>query len=466
VISFQTDHLPDPEKAFLVGGTVRDLLLGREPVDYDIAVLGNPAQTAAAFSESAGGRLVVMGKPDTRIYRVVTGKGIFDITPVAGASIEEDLVLRDFTFNAMAWSLSQKRLLDPAGGLRDLRNGIVRAVSSEAFVRDPIRLLRAFRLAAVYGFSLSPETVTAIGIHSDRIGLSAGERIREELLKTLRTPASSPVIRSMADVGLLDGIFPETTAMRGCRQNRHHAYDVFDHTLAAYEHLERLIESRDGHLPGGSVTDRKTAALLKCAMLLHDVGKPAVRSIDPRGRVHFYGHGAKGADIAAKITDRLKFSVRERRYVDFIIRNHIRALHLFIASEKGMLTPRGRTRFFRACGELAPALLLHTIADIQGKGTPGDERNDRFIEFAGRMLNEYLNRFKPAQANPPLITGKDLIEELGLRPSPLFRKILDRIEGDRLSRTLRTRAEALDRAREYLHELQKQGAGLPAGDDS
>lgn len=459
MISFHTDHLPDPEKAFLVGGTVRDLLLGREPVDYDIAVLGNPAQTAAAFSESAGGRLVVMGKPETRIYRVVTGEGIFDISPIAGGAIEEDLALRDFTFNAMAWSLSKRSLLDPAGGLRDLRNGIVRAVSSEAFVRDPIRLLRAFRLAAVYGFTLSPETVEAIGIHSNRIGLAAGERILEELLKTLRTPASSPVIRSMAEVGLLEAIFPETTAMRGCRQNRHHAYDVFDHTLAAYEHLESLIDSRDGHLSGGS-------ELLKCAMLLHDLGKPMVRSVDPRGRVHFYGHGAKGADIAAGITDRLKFSVRERRYVDFIIRNHIRALHLFIASEKGMLTPRGKTRFFRACGELTPDLLLHTIADIQGKGNQGDEQNNRFVEFAGRMLNEYLNRFQPARAEPPLITGKDLIEELELRPSPLFRDILDRVEGDRLSRTLRTRAEALDRAREYLHELQKQGAGLPADDDS
>lgn len=453
--------IPKTEGAYIVGGSLRDLLLGRSPTDYDITVSQNPEKFAKKIAANTSGRLVKMGKPGQIIFRVVSGNNIFDISSVTGATIEEDLNNRDFTINAMAYSLYSERIIDFLGGWRDLAAQKIRMVSKRAFPNDPIRLIRAFRIGAVLGFEIEPRTVSAIKDNAKLIQNSAGERIREELFKLLDSLKTHSYLAQMADTGLLFEIFPELSKLKGFLQNSHHLYDVFEHTIKAFFHLETILSDYPGYLGLGpeisnqisrSMAGDKTA-LLKCAILLHDIGKPHVRTVDGRGNIHFYGHAQKSAEMAEKTGIRLKFSNREKRFIDFVVRNHMRPLFLFAAHQKKRLTRKGFTRFFLKCGDNLAALLLHAIADIKGKGNSG---NVEFTEFAKTMINDYYLNFKPRKSMPPLITGSDLINEFGLNPSPLFKTILNLVEESRLSekKTI-NRKEALKLVDNFLSRQKK-----------
>ena len=467
MIEINANIIPKTKGAYIVGGSVRDLLLELSPSDYDIAVLGNPEQFAKNIASKISGRIVRMGKPGSAsggIIRVVSGDKIFDISSINDASIEEDLNKRDFTINAIAYSLSSGRIIDPLGGIQDLADKKIRMASKRAFINDPIRMIRAYRICACLDLKIDPHTLSAIKRDAKLIKNSAGERIRTELFKILRSYKAYYYLAQMADAGLLREIFPELEALKGCMQNRYHSYDVFEHTMKAFSCLEKILNDYSEYIPeiysqNIKQLNKNKGYLLKFAILLHDIGKPAARSIDSQGNIHFYGHGKKGADIANKISKRLKLSTSERYYIDFIVRNHIRPLFLFMSHQKKILTKKGITRFFIKCGDNSPALLLHAIADIQGKGDKEDirpvcvqrtGRDAAFIEFAKAMLLRFFSDFMPRKIKPPLITGYDLINEFGLTPSPLFKKILKIIQEERLSDKINTRQEAIRLAKKIL----------------
>ena len=427
--------IPKIKGAYIVGGSIRDIILGRIPLDYDIAVLGNPEKFAKKIAVKKSDHIVEIGKKDHKIIRVISGNKIFDISMVNGNTIEDDLLRRDFTINAMAYSLASEKIIDSTGGMKDIADKKIRMVSDTAFDRDPVRLIRAYRMGASLDFEIDANTVSVIRKNAKLIKNSAGERIRLEFLKILQTPKSHYFISQMADTGLLFAIFPELTKLRGCFQNRFHQYDVFEHTMRAFFRLENILDNKIIH-----TIDKNTASLLKFAILLHDVGKPLAKSVDSEGDVHFYGHGRKGAEITKKISSRIKLSAKEEYFIDFIIRNHVNPLHLFIAKSKGRLTNKVITRFFIKYGDNTPYLLLHSIADMKGKGNKGKEE---FIEFAKNMISIFFSEFMPRKKMPPLVTGNDLINEFGLSPSPLFKKILSNVEEARLSNKINTRQEAL-----------------------
>jgi len=446
MIKLNSDIIPPGADGYIVGGSIRDILLGRSPTDYDVAVPGNPAKFAALVAAKTGGHLVKIGKAGLQILRVVSPQHVVDVAPMHGPTIESDLNQRDFTIDALAYHLSSGELIDPLNGRTDLSLKQVRMVSSNIFRKDPIRLLRAFRIAALLGFSIEAHTAAAVRDGAALIQQSAGERIRAELFTLFEVPQSYPYLIQMADAGLLFAIFPEMTALRGCRQNGHHTHDVFDHTLQSYHHLEGLI--REFRMPQSASeihADAFMAAgavgMLKCAVLLHDIGKPPARTVAADGSVHFYGHAEKSADMADSIGSRLKFSRRQKQFLDSIIRNHLRPLSLFTARQNNSLTPRGLARFYVKCGGNTPFLLLHALADIQAK--KNDSTNADFKVFVRDLLQRYFVDFKPIQANPPLITGADLIKKFNLTPSPRFKKILAAVEEARLSQQLTTREEAL-----------------------
>ncbi|UCH19408.1 MAG: CCA tRNA nucleotidyltransferase [Deltaproteobacteria bacterium] len=441
--------------AYIVGGSVRDLLLGRTPLDFDIAVPGNVKRFAKRLAAQMNGHLVEMGKEEHMIYRVVVDKKIFDFSPVNGGSIEEDLKNRDFTINAMAYDFSSQDIIDCVGGMQDLDNKNIRMVSGSVFERDPVRLIRAYRLGATLECAIDSRTIATIKKDAGLISNSAGERIRTELFKILETPESRSWILQMADSGLLFTVFPELAALKACTQNRYHRFDVFEHTLRAFHHLEKILNNPGDYLAVLSGvptqwTDKNRAVLLKYAMLLHDIGKPRARTADPHGNIHFYGHGKKSADMAKEINQRLKLSNHDSEYTDFIVRKHIRPIFLFIARQQNKISRKAITRFFMKCGTRAPDLLLHALADICGKGDENDERNAAFIDFCRKMITHYYSDFRPQRAKPPLITGTDLIKTFGLKPSPLFKKILTNLEEARLSGSIRNKSEAEAWIRHFL----------------
>ena len=448
MLPFETEFFPTREGIFIVGGSVRDLLLGTTPLDYDIAVDGDARAFASDLASECNGRLVTLGQKDKAVFRVVKDTYTFDIVPLFGASLSIDLERRDFTINAMAYDLATGKIIDPFDAQRDLADQQIRLVSNGAFKEDPIRLLRAYRIGALLDFEIEPDTRRTAQRDAHLITASAAERIQTELFKLVGTPHSHTYLAQMIEDGLLDAIIPEFSALRGCVQNEYHQFDVLEHTLAAYEHLETLLNEPEDHLPrtgsrARSHLDPEKTVYLKCALLLHDIGKPASKTVDRQNRIHFYGHGQKSADQALRICRRLKFSRRAIKYIEFIIRNHLRPLFLFVASQKQDLKRKGMVRFFRKCGQLTPDLLLHTMADIMGKSRTSTQRDADFIHFARELLHLFFKDYEPQASLPPLITGYDLNQKLNLLPSPLFKLILKRVEEARLTGRIQTKHEAL-----------------------
>ena len=446
--------IPKAKGAYIVGGSIRDLILGRIPTDYDIAVLLFPEKYASDLASCVNGHVVKIGKQNQMIYRVVSENSTFDISVIAGKTIEDDLVKRDFTVNAIGYDLSSEKIIDLFGGINDLSTKKIRMVSKEIFKKDSVRLIRAYRIAAILDFEIESETAHAIANNVKLITKAAGERIKAELFKILSCSKSYIFIHQMYETGLLFEIFPELTALQGCKQNKHHAYDVLDHSLTAFSQLEMLLNEKMFNT--GAINfpipdmDKERSALLKYSILLHDIGKPFALSVGDDENLHFFGHDIIGAEMAKQTSKRLKLSNFEADFIDFIIRNHIAALNLYNSGDKNPPSKRSVTRFFIKCGDMTPDILLHTIADINGKGNEA-KGNEDFLSFASYLLKEFFSGYVVKKTGPRLITGNDLIEEFGLTPSPLFKRILSLVEESRLSNTINSRAEALLMVRDLLN---------------
>lgn len=431
------------------------MLLNRPPRDYDIITTGDPMDAATQIAARTGGRVVRLGKPGMYLYRVASGRIACDVTAAGQGSILSDLMARDFTVNAMAISTAGGELIDPANGRRDLDDKVIHMISGQNLISDPIRFLRAWRLAAELKFSISPETRDAIRAGGHLIFKSAGERIRDELIRFFDASGSADYIHDLAGTRMLSAIFPGIVHLKKCTQNAYHDFDVFDHTLKTYAGLETILNR-----PASAglfnmrimnfISARENLRLLKCAALLHDIGKPSSRSMDDAGRVHFYGHEQIGADMAGDICRHLRFSNHQTRYVETIIRHHLRPLLLFTAHQKGRLSQRAINRFFMKTNPYSIDILLLASADALAKGSGSNSKE--FINFAGAMINFYIDIFHPMTEKPLLITGHDVINEFSLQPSKLIGEIMYYIKEQHLISPMKSRSDALDRIKNFLKD--------------
>ncbi len=449
--------VPHPN-AYLVGGSVRDLIRGSTPFDYDIAVAQEPEVYAAKLARQLGSRVIPLGKKPFTVYRVVAGTTSVDVAAMNGTSIESDLKARDFTINALACELANGQIIDTTRGLDDLKHHTIRMVSYQAFRADPIRLLRAFRMAAVMNYYIEPRTLEAIADGAATIQRSAGERVLSELHKTLACPHSHRSIVKMAETGLLAAIFPELIPLQTCRQNRYHAEDVFNHSLNAYRQMENILASPEDRLSGETARFVTTLGdhkriLLKMALLLHDIGKPQSRSKDDTGEIHFYGHAKLGVTLLQPICRRLRMSNFDCEWLAFIIGNHQRPLELFLSANNrsGKASSKAVGRFFRKCGDHAPSLLLHALADNLVKIEQQNTNVNGMHQLIVDLLFTYFESIQTRRANP-LINGDDLIRSFGLSPSPLFGSILGQIEDAYLAGSIQNRDQALEWVKNLIHQ--------------
>ncbi len=449
-------NLPPTPRAYLVGGAVRDLLLQRHPVDVDVAVDGDAAAFAGTMADRLGARVIPLGKPGQVTYRVTARGILIDITGLAGESLESDLKRRDFTVNAMAYDLHDHQLIDLLDGRGDIEAGRIRMVAEQAFVDDPLRLLRAFRMAAVLDFAIESRTLAAIQRHAHRIQHPAGERLRTELLQLLACPDSAPQIRTMSDSRLLTRLIPEMAPMQDCGQNAHHDFDVYTHTLEAYAALEACLATA-GRLAGELAKRyqqppyrRSAAAILKYALLLHDIGKPATRKVDTNGEAHFYGHSRRSAEMAEAVHTRLRLSKTESEQARTIIAHHDRPLNLLSAHRAENLSRKGINRLFRDCDPWTPEVLLHALGDTQGKKEAPDADLETALSFIKDLIRDYFDRYRPLAARRPLVGGRDLMARFDLKPSALVGDLIKTVEEERLAGRITTREEALAHAARYL----------------
>ncbi len=445
---------------YLVGGSVRDLIQGVTPIDYDIAVSSNPQAFAEETAKRNGGRVVLLGKDRFTVYRVASPRWNIDITACRGLDIRQDLLARDFTINALACSLADGQIIDVTGGLADLHRGVVKMISPGAFQDDPARLVRAFRIAATLGFHIHPETIRAIRAHAYLLGQTAGERIWSEFIRILACPDSHPHLQIMARTEVLAAIFPELAARSKDLQGLLDTSDGLDHDLRAVQALERILGKPHALLPHKpaqfiETLSKEHHALLKMSILMHAIGKTGCRRMGADGRFHYYGHAARGAEMVRSMGRRLRMSNRHREFIAAMVRKHQHPLFLFLSGRSDHLPPpKAVGRFFRQNGRQVPHLLIQAMAIDARQGDPLGTGRQGFMDFLKAILATYCDK-NMALGMPPILNGQVLMEHFKLQPSPLLGTLLRRLEELNLAGVILNRRQALEWVGQHLKSINR-----------
>jgi poly(A) polymerase len=455
-------------EAWLVGGTVRDRVLGRETADFDVATSGSAAAVAQALGRAAGGFAFELSEA-FGAWRVVAHDRTWqvDLLPLNGATIEEDLGRRDLTINAIAAPLGSVGYVDPFGGLEDLSARRLRAVSPVAFERDPLRTLRLARLACELGFQADPATQTLARAAAPGLAGVASERVFAELRRVVCAPAALAGLELMDAVGATDVVLPELSALRGVEQSRFHHLDVFDHTrsvLAEVIALERDPERLAGEqaprlarfLSEPLANELSRGQALRFGALLHDIAKPQTRAVTPQGRITFMGHDASGARLATEILGRLRASERLREHIAALTRHHLR---LGFLVHEMPLTRRAVYDYLHLTSPVAVDVTVLSVADrLATRGDNAERAIAAHLELARQMLAEGLAWI--ADPPRPPVRGDELAQALGIPPGPMVGDLLAELEAASFSGEVATPEEAIARARELI-AAHGSGGGPP-----
>jgi putative nucleotidyltransferase with HDIG domain len=466
-------------RAWLVGGAVRDVLLGREVHDWDVAVERDAIPLARATADRLNADVYVL-EADLDMARVLVDDTMIDFARLRDATLDLDLAGRDFTINAMAIDLQQPdRIIDRFNGQTDLEEGIIRAISETALTHDPVRMLRAVRQSASLSMAIDPETAEWIATHAPLIINSPSERVRDELNKTLQQGDAADSLLLLDAFGLLPHVLPEVAALKGVTQSLPHHWDVYEHTLRVIDALELLgtrwlgfDQSDDSALMLPIIPDfvwdsllltlpqysdplRAHLAvderwlLLKWTALLHDIGKPATKTIEASGRTRFFGHDDLGARLAEERLRTLRFSKNEIERVTGISGEHMRPHWL----AEVPLTRRALYRFFRDTEDYGVDILLLSMADHLATYGPEVDQTT-WVERLGmiaEMFETYFSQRDTVVAPPPLVNGNDIMQELGLPPGKQIGVILEAIREAQASGEVITREDALTLAKQVLN---------------
>jgi poly(A) polymerase len=443
---------------WIVGGAVRDAALGREVTDLDLAVGGDPERVAREIADAGGGHAFELSA-EFATWRAVARDHTWqvDATALRGETIEADLAARDFTLGAIAVPLSGGAPIDPFDGIGDLQRRRLRTVGEDSFREDPLRLLRAPRLAADLGLEVDPGTAALARAQASLAAEPAGERQLAELRRLLGGPDPLRGLALLDELGMTAVVLPEVDALRGVEQGPNHHLDVLGHTLAVLEQtlevegdLERFAAERAAETrallaePLADEMSRGTA--LRFGALLHDIAKPATRG-ERDGYVTFIGHDSVGAEVIGGICRRLRASAKLTRHLQALALHHLR---LGFLVHEAPLPPRRVHEYLRATQPVAADVTLLTVADrlsARGGGPfATEEAIEAHLSLARQMLAAALDwrRDGPPQ---PLLRGGELAAELGISPGPELGDLLAELEAAQYAGEVSTREEAIARAR-------------------
>lgn len=490
------------QDAYLVGGSVRDILLGEACVDWDVVTGGDASTLARGLADRLGGYYVYLHDKASRV--VVKGEEreiVFDVAPFKGESIEEDLRLRDFTVNAMATRLEEVvrwfemgddgrpiarrqytgmplHLIDPLNGAADVEGRCLRAVDDGVFQRDPLRMLRAIRLRMHYGLHVDGWTEGLMRRDAGLLTHAADQRVHDALYAILEPDGARERLQYMDGLGLLTVLIPEFVRARGMRQPGPHFWDVLEHSLESVGALERLArilqEGRDdagAHEVKGQVSidladirelPREaeeqgvfrfadlTAPRMKLAALLHDIGKTVTYTVDEDGSVHFYHHQQAGVQLVRQVMTRLGASTQDRRLVELVTAHHMRPGQLAHVDD---VTPRAIRRYFVDLGPMGIAVALFSLADHLATLGPQPLTGswERHVAVVRLLLARYI-RERESILPPRLVSAEELMRRLKLVPGPPVGQLLEQIAEAQAEGIVRSKEEALWWAQERLRE--------------
>jgi tRNA nucleotidyltransferase/poly(A) polymerase len=479
--------LPADLPVYLVGGAVRDAVLGRETHDLDFATPPGALKLAKKLADKLPGAFFPLDEENDTARIVLQNpdgtREILDFAGFRGDSLESDLRGRDFTINAIAMDIRSGQVIDPLGGVNDIRAKRICACSATSLSDDPARILRAVRQAAAFGFAIDPETRKLMKAAVPLLEKVSPERQRDELFKMLAGPKPDASIRALELLGLFPLLLPELPALKGVEQSAPHVHDVWTHTLAVLRHLEGILAALapeydeakgnadllngllvlrlgryrqpiGAHLGSTLNTDRSARALLFFAALYHDVNKPQTQSAEESGRIRFLGHDEQGAVTAVRRGMALHLSNDELDRLKLLVRHHMRVhFHTSRKAENGTdPTRKAIYRFFRETGEAGISLILLALADVRATYDHAltQEQWIASLDVARILLEAYYEKAEEIVRPPQLLHGDDLISELKMKPGPEIGKLLEAIRETQAAGALTTRDEALAFARGWL----------------
>jgi putative nucleotidyltransferase with HDIG domain len=463
---------------YLVGGSVRDLLLGVKTRDLDFAVDGDGLAVARRIADMLGGAYVPLdrARKTGRVVRVGSAQdepGVrhLDFAALRGDDLDADLHDRDFTINAMALSSQdgQYLLVDPLGGSDDLLARVLRATSPESFVRDPVRTLRAVRMHVQFGCEIASLTRAQLRAAVPLLHTISAERLRDEWFRILQQPNAADAILELQDLDLLQAIAPPLAALDGLEQSAPHRCDALTHaieTVRAIDQLWAAFQGRPTDAPlligdewcdlvpaiveryESSICDERTyLALLRCAALLHDIGKPETR-VTEGDKIRFIGHERTGARLAGQLARSWRCSNAEVEMLSVVVKAHMRPTWL---ARQPTLTRRAVYRYFRDTGAYGVDAAFVALADYMATWGPevSDTEGRRQVETVVGLWQAYLVHQETAVAPPPLLNGNDLIA-LGVPPGPRIGSLLARLREAQAAGEVTDRQEALTHVATWL----------------
>lgn len=452
------------DDVWLVGGAVRDRLLGRPTTDFDVVLdAASPDEVerlARGLGRRAGG--FVFSLSDAfGAWRVVdrNRRWQVDLMAIEGGSIESDLGRRDLTVNAMAEPLSRTagEIIDPFGGLVDLEARRLRRVSSTAFESDPLRVLRLARLACQLDFAVESGTAELARRSAPGLGGVAPERVFAELRALICSERPLDGLSVMDAIGATDVILPELSALRGIEQSRFHHLDVLDHTrqtlaeIVAVERRPSAVFGDEGaelaqFLAAPLANEMTRGQALRLGGLLHDIGKPETRAETAEGRISFMHHDEAGAVLIERILGRLRASERLIQYVAALARHHLR---LGFLVHRMPLERRDVYRYLRACDGVPVDVTILSVADrLATRGENSERAIQRHLELARQILPAALEW--AAEPPRPPVRGDELAAQLGMRPGPRLGQLLRELEEAAYAGEVSSPEEAVGYARELL----------------
>ncbi len=463
-------------KLYLVGGFLRDIILKRqkqEP-DIDFAIKNHAIAFGRGLAKQIKAGFVILDKEHgcCRLVKKLRNTAYtLDFTDFRGKDLEDDLLHRDFTINCLALDLKDAlggedftaRLIDPLAGQKDLKSGLIKMAKASAFDEDPLRILRAFSLSAVFNFKIEPKTLALVKKKAKKLTAVSFERIRDELFKILACADSDKFLAKLDQLKILPLIIPEIEKMRGVYQGPYHHLDVLKHSFETLRQLEIVLREYAKNQEVNAYLDKYIAAsrqrrqLLKLGAFLHDIGKPDAKRRIAQKTI-FHGHERIGSGITKEVVKRLKLSNDELFVLQKMVFLHLRPGYM---ADSAALSQRAKFRFFRDAGEEAISVFLLSLADQRstcGRLTTKKSHLKHEKAVAG-LIKEYFAKLKEKKL-VRLVNGDQLMAKLGLGPGPLIGKVLAQLEELQALGKISTQQEAFAAGRKLI--LKKKGGARHA----
>lgn len=444
-----------PNKIYLVGGSVRDCLMGKDTYDRDLIVTDEDAGIfSQKVAEFFGGKFIPLDV-ENHIYRVVLSDKLnyLDITNPVENSMEKDIKRRDLTINAVAVDIKNCEILDLVGGLNDIKNQVLKGIEDENFVDDPLRILRVFRFYSLLGFEIDEHLLSIVTKYSYLIEKPAKERIEYELMKLFSGKYADLSLLKMDECGILEKLFPIVKELKQVPPNAHHHLDLFHHSIETIKQVQLLYDTSQpevkSHMDKVDFGGFSRLAHLKLACFMHDIGKFSTWTIEEdTGRHRFIKHDDVGSKLAKPILKKMCFSNKQIEYITLMIKKHMYPTMVVQAPE---LTDKVMMRFVRKMEDDAIDNILIAQADRLSARGPEitDEIVNENISALNKLLQFYLKAQETLKPLPKLLDGNEVMKILNISPSPKLGQIINALNEAQINGDIITKEDAISFVKNY-----------------